>query len=62
MRARALGLVDEIGGPLEALALARRRSGLSSEEPAALDVHPHLPALPDLGSLVRWLPRRPDFA
>ena len=56
-RARELGLVDALGGPLEALAELRRRAGLAPEEPVAVDVHPRTPRLGGLRSLLRWLPR-----
>jgi protease IV len=39
-RALGLGLVDALGGPLEALAEVRQRAGLRRAEPFALDVHP----------------------
>jgi protease-4 len=41
-RALALGLVDALGGPLEALAEVRQRAGLRRAEPFALDVHPRV--------------------
>lgn len=45
--ARALehGLVDRLGGPLEALAEVRQRAGLAAEERVLLDVLPHTPRL-----------------
>jgi ClpP class serine protease len=39
-RALALGLVDALGGPLEALAEVRERAGMRRGEPFALDLHP----------------------
>lgn len=57
-RARALGLVDAIGGPLEAIAEARRRAGLRDDERVLIDVHPRLPRLPGLRAL---LPRRTEL-
>jgi protease-4 len=57
-RARELGLVDAIGGPLEALAEARRRAGLSEAERVAVELHPRVQALPGLRSLWRLLPGR----
>lgn len=44
--ARGLGLVDRIGGPLEAIATARERAGLSPEDRYALSAHPRLPPAP----------------
>jgi len=41
-RARSLGLVDALGGPLEALAEVRRRAGLR-EARVRLEIHPRLP-------------------
>lgn len=55
LRASALGLVDAVGGPLEALADVRRRAGLSDGEPHLLEIHPRLPLLPGLLSVVaQW--------
>jgi protease-4 len=56
-RARQVGLVDAIGGPLEALLAARRRAGLRRDEPVILDRHPRLPRIPGLRDLLRWFPR-----
>jgi protease-4 len=53
-RAVAEGLVDALGGPLEALAEARRRGGLPDEERVRLDVLPRPPAL---AGLAGWLLR-----
>ena len=50
-RARALGLVDALGGPLDALRDARRRAGLRDGERVLIEAHPRLPALAGL----RWL-------
>jgi protease-4 len=57
-RALELGLVDAIGGPLEALREARRRAGLGADERVLVDVHPRLRALPSLRPLLRLLPGR----
>jgi protease-4 len=50
-RAQALGLVDAIGGPLEALRETRRRAGLRDGERALIELHPRTSALAGL----RWL-------
>ncbi len=55
-RARGVGLVDALGGPLEALREARRLAGIAPEERVLLDVHPRLPSLPGLGLLWRRWP------
>jgi protease-4 len=54
-RALAEGLVDALGGPLEALAEARRRSGLGEERRVHVDVLPRAPAY---AGLAGWLLRR----
>jgi protease-4 len=41
-RALANGLVDAIGGPLEALREARARAGFAADERVALQIHPRL--------------------
>lgn len=51
-RAVALGLVDAIGGPLEALADAGARAGLRCGERHVVETHPHVFALPSLADLV----------
>jgi protease-4 len=45
-QAQALGLVDELGGPLEALAEARRRAGLGEQDRYLLELHPRLSPIP----------------
>jgi protease-4 len=57
--ARALdaGLVDSIGGPLEALAELRRRARLVDGEPVIVELHPRVAPLAGLRALVRWWPR-----
>jgi protease-4 len=50
-RASALGLVDALGGPLEALREARRQAGLRDGERVLIDTHPRLPALAGLRRL-----------
>jgi protease-4 len=50
-RAHALGLVDALGGPLEALREARRRAGLREGERVLVEAYPRLSALAGL----RWL-------
>jgi protease-4 len=57
-RARSLGLVDGIGGPLEALREVRKRAGLRDDDRYLLELHPRLPQLPGLVSLLRWRPGR----
>ena len=56
LRARSLGLVDAIGGPLESLREARRLAGLRDDERFLVDLHPRAGGLPRLRSLLRWLP------
>ncbi len=51
-RAHALHLVDELGGPLEALRDARRRAGIPDAERVIVDVYPRRAPLPGLRSLV----------
>ncbi len=53
-RARALGLVDALGGPLDALRETRRRAGLRDGERVLIETHPHLPALAGLRRLSGW--------
>jgi protease-4 len=50
-RALPLGLVDALGGPLEALRDVRRRAGLRDGEHALIETYPRLPWLSGL----RWL-------
>jgi protease-4 len=57
-RAEKVGLVDAIGGPLEALQAVRRRAGLSSDQAVIVDRYPRRPRLPSLRDLVRLLPLR----
>lgn len=57
VRARTVGLVDHIGGPLEALASARSRAGLDSDDAFRLEHHPRMAPGLRLSSLLRWLPR-----
>ncbi|HTF32921.1 MAG TPA: signal peptide peptidase SppA [Myxococcota bacterium] len=52
LRAQALGLVDAIGGPLEALREARRRAGLVEGQRWLLEQHPRRARLPGLRALV----------
>jgi protease-4 len=54
-RAVQLGLVDALGGPLEALLEVRARAGIGPSEPAALVVHPRLSRLAALRSALRWV-------
>jgi protease-4 len=51
-RARTLGLVDALGGPLEALAELRKRAGLREGERSRLEVYP---ASRWLESVWRWI-------
>ncbi len=50
-QARAIGLVDELGGPLEALAEARRRAGLGEQDRYLLELHPRLSPVSSLLAL-----------
>ena len=52
-RARERGLVDELGGPLEALRWVRERAGLAPAERVAIELHPRASRLPALRSLWR---------
>jgi len=47
-RAQGLGLVDSLGGPLEALGEVARRAGLGAGERVLVDLHPRLPRLAGL--------------
>ena len=51
-RALANGLVDAIGGPLEALREARARAGFAADERVALQVHPRLAPIGALRGLL----------
>jgi len=57
-RARQIGLVDAMGGPLEALLAVRRRAGLLRDEPVLVERHPRRPRIPGLRDLLQWLPLR----
>ncbi len=50
-RAQGLGLVDALGGPLEALRELRRRAGLAEDERALVEVHPRPPRWAGLRAL-----------
>lgn len=55
-RAQGHGLVDALGGPLEALEELRRRVGLGPGDPLLLETHPRVPRLASLRGLLRaWL-------
>jgi len=58
LRASQIGLVDAIGGPLEALLAVRRHAGLRSDEPVLIERHPRRPRIPGLRDLLRMLPLR----
>ncbi len=51
-RALSLGLVDALGGPLEALRDARRRAGLGEDERVVVETHPRRPRLPGARGLL----------
>ena len=51
-RALSLGLVDALGGPVEALDELRRRAGLDEAEVYELEVHPRRSRLPELRSFL----------
>ena len=55
-RALSLGLIDAIGGPLEALREARKRAGLAADDRVLIDVLPRAPRLPLLEAALRLLP------
>ena len=60
-RARGLGLVDELGGPLEALSAMRARLALAPAARYLLDVYPQrriFPLFPEWLSSLVWGPRR----
>ena len=61
VRAQTHGLVDGLGGPLDALAEVRRRAGLSDTDRFLLESYPRLPAIPSLFSLLRLLPGRMEL-
>jgi protease IV len=50
-----LGLVDALGGPLEALHALRKRAGFAAGERASLALLPRAPAWSGLRNLLRWL-------
>ena len=55
-RAQKVGLVDTLGGPLEALRAVRCRAGLHDGEPARIDHYPHSPKFPSLRTILRFTP------
>ena len=52
-RAVGLGLVDTLGGPLEALRELRGRAGRAEGERYLLDLHPRIAPLPGLLGYLR---------
>ena len=50
--ALAAGLVDALGGPMEALSELRRRAGLDPMERFEFELHPRRPRLPELRRLL----------
>jgi protease-4 len=52
-RALEHGLVDQLGGPLEALVELRSRAGVGRDEPALMDVHPRIPRIAGLRNALR---------
>jgi protease-4 len=55
-RAQKFGLVDTLGGPLEALRAVRCRAGLHDGEPARVDHYPPSPKFPGLRAILRFTP------
>jgi protease-4 len=55
-RAMQVGLVDAIGGPLEALQAVRRRAGLLRDEGVIIDRHPRRARIPGPRDWVRLFP------
>jgi len=56
VRAKKIGLVDTLGGPLEALQAVRRLAGLRDGESARIDHYPESPRFPSLRSILRFSP------
>jgi protease-4 len=56
VRAQKVGLVDTLGGPLEALQAVRRLAGLRDGESARVDHYPESPRFPSLRTLLRFSP------
>jgi protease-4 len=54
-RAQRVGLVDRLGGPLEALSELSRLAGLLPGERPALRLHPRTPRMAGLLGLLRWI-------
>jgi protease-4 len=52
LRARHHGLVDAIGGPLEALTDARRRAGLAEGDRFQIELHPRRARLPGIRAIL----------
>jgi len=57
-RAKQVGLVDTIGGPLEALRSVRARAGLLRGQAVIVDRYPRRPRLPGLRDWLRLFPLR----
>jgi protease-4 len=57
-RAQEIGLVDAIGGPLEAIGAIRRRAGLRDGTGFFVDRYPRRPRIPGVVDLLRLLPLR----
>ena len=60
-RALGVGLVDALGGPLEALREVCRRAGVAEGERYLLELHPRRPTFPGWLSLLRFLPGRTGY-
>jgi len=58
VRAKQVGLVDAIGGPLEALRAVAARAGLARGQAVIVDRYPRRPRLPGLRDWLRLFPLR----
>jgi protease-4 len=53
-RARSIGLVDAVGGPLEALRAVRTRAGIDTDDAFSIDRFPRSTPLTRIAPLLRW--------
>ena len=57
--ARSVGLVDELGGPLESIREVCKRAGLTERDRFVLELHPHRSRLSELFELLDAFPLAP---